>query len=262
MTKLDKLEQRIKELERKVCCKTQFFNTVGDLPAVGSTGVIYVTDDGNIYVWNGVEYVLNGLGDAYYTNSYVERLKALGSPVQYSNYIGSSFTNTVMTDGRLTLTSVFIPKTSTITNIGWRVGTAQGNYTADNYNGIGIYSMNITTGDLTLLTKTADDGAVWSFIAINSYGNKDFESSITLNKGIYFLAYLYNSSAVVTAPTLAVPFSTTLPQSTNAVGFNVPTNTYLGGYIESQTILPLTILGTDVIKTVPTTALDYIHYLS
>lgn len=57
MSKIDQLEKRIKDLERKICCKTQFFNTVGDLPAEGNEGVIYVTDDGNIYVWNGVEYV-------------------------------------------------------------------------------------------------------------------------------------------------------------------------------------------------------------
>ncbi len=57
MSKIDQLEKRIKDLERKLCCKTQFFDTVGDLPVEGNTGVIYVTDDGNIYIWNGVEYV-------------------------------------------------------------------------------------------------------------------------------------------------------------------------------------------------------------
>ena len=65
MTRIEQLEQKVKRLEQKICCKTQFFDTVDDLPAEGSTGVIYVTDDGNIYVWNGSEYVLNGLGDAY-----------------------------------------------------------------------------------------------------------------------------------------------------------------------------------------------------
>ena len=59
MTKIEQLEKRIKDLERKVCCKTQFFDTIDDLPTEGSTGVIYVTEDtANIYIWDGSEYIL------------------------------------------------------------------------------------------------------------------------------------------------------------------------------------------------------------
>lgn len=59
MTRIEQLEQKVKRLEQKICCKTQFFDTVGDLPTEGSTGVIYVTEDtANIYIWDGTEYIL------------------------------------------------------------------------------------------------------------------------------------------------------------------------------------------------------------
>lgn len=57
MTRIEQLEQKVKRLEQKICCKTRFFDTVEDLPTEGSTGIIYVTEDGNIYVWNGSEFI-------------------------------------------------------------------------------------------------------------------------------------------------------------------------------------------------------------
>lgn len=61
MTRIEQLEQKVKRLEQKICCKTQFFDTIDDLPTEGSTGVIYVTEDGNIYVWNGSEYITSDI---------------------------------------------------------------------------------------------------------------------------------------------------------------------------------------------------------
>jgi len=261
MTRIEQLEQKVKRLEQKICCKTQFFDTIDDLPTEGSTGVIYVTDDGNIYVWNGSEYVLNGLGDVYYTNSYVERLKALGSDVQYSNYIGNTIGNGVLSDGRIYITSFFINKASTIFNVGWKVGSTQGNYTADEYNGIGIYSMDIITGNITLLGKTTNDGTIWQSITATNYNNRDFENPIILNKGIYFIAYIYNSSAQVTAPTVATAPSTEAAILTNMATLNVPTNTYLAGYIDGQIELPLEILSINVTKSA-TSQGQLLYYLS
>ena len=176
--------------------------------------------------------------------------------------MGSSVSSTILTDGRLTLSSVYIPKTSIITNIGWRVGATQGSYTADEYNGIGIYSIDNTTGDLTLLGKTANDNTIWTGVAALGYGNKNFESPITLEKGVYFLAYLYNSSAVVSAPTLAATAIFGFPTLADLSAFNVPTNTFLAGYINTQIELPTTILSAAVTKTLSTTLVDYIFYLS
>lgn len=196
----------------------------------------------------------------YYTNSYVERLKALGSPVQYSNYSNSTVNTKTLSDGRIYLQSVFIPKTSIISTIGWRQ-ISTGIYTPDNYNGVGIYSMNTTTGDLTLLSKSVDDGTTWSTVSANAYGSKNLTTPVSLNKGIYFLAYLYNSSASSNAPSIGSD-TLSLPSFSNMAVFNVPTNTFLTGYVDLQTDLPTSILSVNVTKATTLAANDILFYLS
>lgn len=218
-------------------------------------------ENGDIRIVTLADSIENAVSSGdYYSNSYVERLKALGSPVQYSNYLGGgSVSSAGLLDGQLYITSVFIPKQSIITNIGWRVGTTQGNYTADEYNGIGIYSMNNSTGDLTLLGKTANDATIWSSFATTTYGNKDFESPITLEKGIYFLVYLHNNSAQVTVPSLAT-HNLSFSIFSNINTTNLPLNTYLCGYVTAPNIiLPTTILSAAVTKIAVS---DPIYYLS
>ena len=57
MSKIDNLEKRIKDLERKVCCKTQFFDTFNDFPVEGTTGVLYIDEaTGNIIF--GMEHLI------------------------------------------------------------------------------------------------------------------------------------------------------------------------------------------------------------
>lgn len=254
MTRIEQLEQKVKRLEQKICCKTQFFDTVDDLPEEGNTGVIYVTDNGNIYVWDGSDYILNGLGDAYYTNSYVERLKALGSNVQYSTYAGFSTQNIPLTDGLLSLNSIYIDKTTTITGVGW-VQVTQGNYTASDYNGIGLYSYDLLNQKLILVESTTNDGDIWKASA-NSYATKNFSNSVTINKGLYYIGTLYNNSAQVTAPTV-IAAGTFLqhPSIMNAASIS---SGYLSGSVTSSTVLPAEILNTTISNAIHTTAL-YIY---
>jgi len=243
MTKIEQLEKRIKDLERKVCCKTQFFDTVDDLPLVGSTGVIYVTDDGNIYVWNGSEYVLNGLGDAYYTNSYVERLKALGSNVQYSNYIGTGTSNTAFAQQILYLMSIHINKASILNGFGWFQQT-QGNYVASDYNGIGLYEYDTINEKLILIASTSNDGDIWKALP-SSYNTKDFTNPISISSGVYYIGLLYNTSAQTQSPIILAHNSfTTISLLINALG--LPASAKLNGTISSITTLPTEILDTDI----------------
>lgn len=234
MTRIEQLEQRLKRLEQKVCCKTQF---VDELPVEGNEGSLYVLPDGSVWVWDGLAFVSTSTTESYYFNSYIDRLKALGSPVQYSNYMGGTTGSVVLVNAKIILSSIYMPKTSTISNIGWRQVT-QGSYTADEYNGLGIYSINTTTGDLTLLAKTANDGTIWSTISANGYGNKDLETNIILEKGIYFVAALYHSVAQTTAPTLATASFTQMPLLSTMNVFNLPTNTYLNASVTGQITLP------------------------
>ncbi len=78
MTRIEQLEQKVKRLEQKICCKTQFFDTFNDFPIEGTTGVLYIDEaTGNIYIWDGISYStadaaadhgsLTGLGDDDHT---------------------------------------------------------------------------------------------------------------------------------------------------------------------------------------------------
>ena len=252
MTKIEQLEQKVKRLEQKICCKTQFFDTIDDLPTEGSTGVIYVTDDGNIYVWNGVEYILNGLGDAYYANSYVERLKALGSDVQYSTTYGGSASSLTLVDGSLYLNSIYINKASTITTVS-TYQNISGSYTPDNYNGVGIYSFDVLTNTYTLLESSANSGTLWtSAPGINSI---ILSNPLTLQKGTYFIGILYNNSAQVTAPVVGV-VNTILSQSILG-SIALPVNTFLNSVASGQTTLPTTLLGSATVAS--STIIHWLH---
>lgn len=52
------LTDRIENLERKLCCKTRYFDTFEDFPEGGKKSTLYVDNStGSIYIWNGSEYV-------------------------------------------------------------------------------------------------------------------------------------------------------------------------------------------------------------
>ena len=240
MTRIEQLEQKVKRLEQKICCKTQFFDTVDDLPTEGSTGVIYVTEDGNIYVWNGVEYVLNGLGDAYYTNSYVERLKALGSNILFSTALGGSNQSTTGTSQTLFLNSVYINKESLITGISTQQ-TVLGDFTPNNYNGVGIYSFDVATTTYTLISSSVDDPNLWK--TTTGVISKNLSSPILLQSGVYFIAILHNASATVAPPSFGIANS--VVSSSVNTNLTLPSNTYMSAFSSGQLTLPNTLLGSD-----------------
>lgn len=57
-------DRKIKDLENKIKCKTRFYNTFSDFPEVGVECALFVDEStGDIYIWNGTEYILNGSGE-------------------------------------------------------------------------------------------------------------------------------------------------------------------------------------------------------
>jgi hypothetical protein len=57
-------DRKIKDLENKIKCKTRFYNTFSDFPEVGVECALFVDEStGDIYIWNGTEYILNGAGE-------------------------------------------------------------------------------------------------------------------------------------------------------------------------------------------------------
>lgn len=103
-----------------------------------------------------------------------------------------------MTDGTVYYICIYIPQSATITGVKWFQG-AQGNFTADNNNRLGLYSYS--GGTMTLVASCADDANLWKGTA-NTWTSKAFSVAYPAAPGVYFVALLYNSSAQVTAPTI------------------------------------------------------------
>ena len=125
--------------------------------------------------------------------------QALGSTILYES-LGLSMTDVAGTenliDARLELFAVYINEATTITGVKW-FQTTQGNYTADNYNGVALYSYS--GGTLTLVASSTNDGDIWK-AASGAMSSKAFSSTYAASPGVYFIGFLYNNSAQTTAP--------------------------------------------------------------
>lgn len=130
--------------------------------------------------------------------------------------------------------AVWLPKDSTITGVKWFQNT-QGSYTANNYNGVGLYSFNVATGDLTLVASSTDDGNIWK--AATGWSNKAFSATYAAAAGLYFIGILYCSSAQTTAPVLGC-LPNLLQNAVQTMDF--PNTGKLFGTVSTQTSLPST----------------------
>ena len=132
----------------------------------------------------------------------LEAQQAMGSTIK-ANTIGCP-TIWVATSGigmnvQTTMyTAVYIHTTMTITGVKW-IQQTQGNYTANNYNGVGLYSAS--GGTLTLVVSSSNDGNIWKG-GSNSLQSKAFGSTYTANAGVYYIGALYSRSATVTDPAI------------------------------------------------------------
>lgn len=129
------------------------------------------------------------------------KIQALGSTIKAQSFDSEMNTTTTvrgLADGRIEFQSVYISQAATITGA-WFLQVTQGNYTADNYNGIGLYSYS--AGTLTLVASTTNDGNIWK-TAASTYASKAFSTPYSAAAGVYYVGFLYNSSAQTTAPSV------------------------------------------------------------
>jgi hypothetical protein len=166
-------------------------------PASG-TGIIYAKTDNNAYYKNdaGIEFNLTQQNVA--SN---QAFTALGSaiigysPMNLSNLLNS---NKALFDNTLYVVGYYLPVGATITGVKFYQG-AQGNYTADNYNGVALFSYS--GGTITLVASSTNDGNIWKGTAF-TWQTKAFSSTYVAAAGMYFIGMLYNYSAQTTAPTI------------------------------------------------------------
>jgi hypothetical protein len=158
---------------------------------------VTITSDGTNWIVTNSSSVGRSVGEE------IER--DFGSSILYTtlNRQRSEVTGTSnMTDGQARFSIVKINAPTTITGFKW-YQSVTGNYTSDNYNGVGLYTINTSTGALTLVASSTDDGNIWKG-TVNTIQTKAFSSTYAAQPGYYAVMVLYNSSAQVTAPALGI----------------------------------------------------------
>lgn len=181
----------------------------------------------NIKTLDGV--TLLGTSDLTAESILLKTMRALGA-----NFIAQTWdlhysTTTAFTlvNQELDFTAIYIPYDTTITGVQW-LQTVNGSYTANNYNGVGLYSYS--GGTLTLVASSTDDGNIWQQGGTGKK-SKAFSSTYAATAGVYFIATLYCRSAQTTAPTIA--------SKANMAAINtlLTNSAKLSGYRTSQTSL-------------------------
>lgn len=159
--------------------------------------------------------------------------EALGSAIKASNLpIQNIVSSQAMVPQRCYFIPIYLKEDATLTGVKW-YQDAQGVYTANNYNGIGLYSYS--NGTLTLVASSTNDGNVWKG-ASNSIQSKAFSSTYSATRGLYFIAPIWSASATTTAPAVG---SDTL-RNLNISSMDFTNSAKLYSQISSLTSLPST----------------------
>lgn len=186
----------------------------------GDKGDVVVSSSGAVWT----------LEDAFKKNHWLNIYTALGSAAvaETINPLSTIGTNSTLTNQRVHFTALWLSKSATITGIKFFVTTA-GNYTANNYNGAGLYSYS--GGTLTLVASTTNDG---NFFKTANWNTKPFSSTYSASPGLYFVAFLYCRSAETTAPSTAISSISGL----NLLSMDFSDSARVNPYLDTQTALP------------------------
>lgn len=137
-------------------------------------------------------------------------------------------------DKRITFVAVYSQTTQTITGVKYGVTSIGTSFVANaSYNGFALYSINTSTGLLTRIDSTANDGTIYS---TGGWLSKAFVTPISLTGGVvYYMAYIVNGSAT-TYPSIAQAAQQLLPTA-----FDFPNNIKLTGYLTNFSSFPSTV---------------------
>jgi len=197
-----------------------------------STGILYAKTDNLPYYKNdlGTEYSLTAPENL--TNVIFRQLGSqfIGFPV--ANPTLFITTNGLISSSSAIFVAYYLQFDQTITGVKF-FQSVQGVYTANNYNGVGLYTFN--AGTMTLVASSTNDGNIWKGTA-GTWQTKAFSSTYVATAGIYFVALLYNSSAETTAPQIGC----TVTSSGSTLSYDFSNSVKLNSSIAGQTALPAT----------------------
>jgi hypothetical protein len=155
-------------------------------------------------------------------------LLALGSTMKGESIKCNAHGSVTMADAVQYFVAVYVPVKCTITGVKMPIQTA-GDYTADAYNGVGLYT--VSGGTYTLVASSADDGNIWKATSFTLL-TKAFSATYAADPGVYMVGLLYNSSAQTTAPVLQGEGQSSLRYTSILTN-----NNKICGYINAQAAL-------------------------
>lgn len=161
-------------------------------------------------------------------NSATSNIKAQSWNYNINNNAGGS----ALTSGTIYFVAMYLAAPSTITGAYVPFNTA-GVYTPTNNNRVGLYSSDGTT--LTLVASNADTPTMYSATAGGSMLTQAFSSTYSAPAGLYYIAYLWCSSATTTSPRLS-----TMTLNGSFVNAGIIGTNWRFGSLSGQTNLPST----------------------
>jgi len=164
-------------------------------------------------------------------------LKGFGSTVKLTPLLEVGYpSNNPMIDGRGYYTLSYTADSCVVTGFKFTMATA-GNYNSDQYNGIALFSISGgSNGVGTLVSQTADDGAIWKNTA-STLVTKALPTPVTIPPGYYHIVCVWNTSdaSPVQIPSI---HGTTLPLVWNiGQGWTNASNVGFCSYITGQNTL-------------------------
>jgi hypothetical protein len=194
------------------------------------------TDKKTLDQYNGTSW--NSIAGDF--NGQLQMINLMGGDIIAAPFHPISMTtgSTALSNTFLNMVAVLVQKETIATGVQWFQGT-QGVYTANNTNGVALYSVNPTTYVVTKIAESTNDGNIWKG-STGSVQTKDFATPVTIQPGLYYIGALYSSSAQTTAPVVwgtatgqlinnsrglnVIPYSTKNGQSTFPATYSAGTN--------------------------------------
>ena len=218
------------------------YNSSGTLQFMEGDGTISTLDPAPVVYYNPTSqaYTYNWTNPNYINDNFSLAAAELGSTIQCNNVL-IPFTSLIRTNyqvsngsttSRMCTSTVWAPITTTVTGVMFYKATI-GVYTANNYNGFGLYKFNGATG--TLVASTTTDVSLLKGTA-NTFHVKPFTTAYTVTRGTYVIALVYSNSTESTAPTVGgIDVTASQP---NIPNFNLTNGAKFSGFQNTVTALP------------------------
>ena len=205
----------------------------GTISTIASAPVVYYNPTSQTYTynWTNPNYVNDNLAlgavefgsNIKCNNVLIPNISLIRVAYQAS---GGSITS------RMCTSTVWAPMTCVVTGVMW-YQVATGTYTANNYNGFGLYKFTGATG--TLVASTTTDANLLKGTA-NTFFLKPFTTPYTVTRGTYVIALVYSNSTQSVTPTIG-GINVTASQP-NIPNFNLTNGAKFSGFRVTVTALP------------------------